>query len=255
MAVNVLNTLQHTGPAFVHAPTLATVRSWSSLRIILEEATEMDEICCQRVDPQDLANPLHMGNFSGTGEDASTAHGEDAEGRAAEEGEEESDHSPDDNQDETPDEHDPAGTSAAGATTTTAGMESDDIAAPTTALDEPAPGDPLHVVHSITDATAPRPPFQRGLAIGSTKLTMCPSIFLQLIVAWRQPGALLQPFAKATDTDVALAQKLLDPDRVSARPGRTLTQRTGGGKPNKSYLLSRLTYPISPPGSTPQVSS
>ena len=47
MAVNVLNTLQHTGPAFVHAPTLAMVRSWNSLRIILEEATEMDEVCCQ----------------------------------------------------------------------------------------------------------------------------------------------------------------------------------------------------------------
>ena len=38
-------------------------------------------------------------------------------------------------------------------------MESDDIAAPTTALDEPAPGDPLHVVHSITDATASETPF------------------------------------------------------------------------------------------------
>ena len=67
LAVNVLNTLQHTGPAFVHAPTLATVKSWSSLRIILEEATEMDEICCQRVDPQDLNNPLHMGGHSGDG--------------------------------------------------------------------------------------------------------------------------------------------------------------------------------------------
>ena len=45
MAVNVLNTLQLTGPAFVHAPTLATVHSWAALRIVLEEATEMDEVC------------------------------------------------------------------------------------------------------------------------------------------------------------------------------------------------------------------
>ena len=123
----------------------------------------MDEVCCQRVDPQDLTNPLHMGDFPGTGEDAGTENGEDEDGPAAEEGEEESDHSPDDDQDEAPDEHGPARTSAAGATTTPEGMASDGIAAPTDALVGPAPGDPLHMIHSITDATASENPLRLGL--------------------------------------------------------------------------------------------
>ena len=88
MAVNVLNTLQHTGPAFVHAPTLATVKSWSSLRIILEEATDMDEVCCQRVDPQDLNSALHMAGPTEAGADADGGQ-EDPEEETPEEGEEE----------------------------------------------------------------------------------------------------------------------------------------------------------------------
>ncbi|OLQ03274.1 hypothetical protein AK812_SmicGene13769 [Symbiodinium microadriaticum] len=159
MAVNVLNTLQHTGPAFVHAPTLATVRSWSSLRIILEEATEMDEVCCQRVDPQDLNNPLHMEDLPGTGEDADTENGEEEDGPAAEEGEEESNHSPDDDHDEAPDGHGPAGTPTTGAATTPGGTAPDGTAAPTDDSAGPAPGDPLHMIHSITDATASRHAF------------------------------------------------------------------------------------------------
>ncbi|CAE7839283.1 unnamed protein product, partial [Symbiodinium necroappetens] len=162
MAVNVLNTLQHTGPAFVHAPTLATVKSWSSLRIILEEATEMDEVCCQRVDPQDLNNPLHMGGLSGAGEDAGTGHDDDEDGPAAEEGEEESDHSPDDDQDEAPDEYGPAGptrASDAGTTATPGRAASDGLADPMDALMGPAPGDPLHMIHPVTDATASENPF------------------------------------------------------------------------------------------------
>ncbi|CAE7421762.1 SMC1, partial [Symbiodinium sp. KB8] len=159
MAVNVMNTLQHTGPAFVHAPTLATVRSWSSLRIILEEATEMDEVCCQRVDPQDLNNPLHMDDLPGTGEDADTENGEEEDGPAAEEGEEESNHSPDDDHDEEPDGHGPAGTPTTGAATTPGGTAPNGTAAPTDDSAGPAPGDPLHMIHSITDATASRHAF------------------------------------------------------------------------------------------------
>ncbi|CAE7206409.1 unnamed protein product [Symbiodinium microadriaticum] len=108
MAVNVLNTLQHTGPAFVHAPALATVKSWNSLRIILEEATEMDEVCCQRVDPQDLSSALHVAGPTEAGADADGNH-EDAEAEPYDEGEEEEDNSPDEDPSSDPDEPGPDG--------------------------------------------------------------------------------------------------------------------------------------------------
>ena len=154
LAVNVLNTLQHTGPAFVHAPTLATVKSWSSLRIILEEATEMDEICCQRVDPQDLNNPLHMGDHSGDGMagDDGQEEAEEEPLDAAEDGEEEEEAS---SQDEDP-SNDPDGPDHDGSTgpaATSTGLE-----APGLALMGPDSEDPLHMIHSITTATASENP-------------------------------------------------------------------------------------------------
>ena len=105
VGVNVLNTLQHTGPAFVHAPTLAAVRSWGALRIILEEATEMDEICCQRIDPQDLNSSLHLPGPHGTGTDLDheqeEAEEEQPEGEEEEAADNES--SPDDHDSDAPD--------------------------------------------------------------------------------------------------------------------------------------------------------
>ena len=102
MAVNVLNTLQHTGPAFVHAPTLATVKSWSALRIVLEEATDMDDICCQRVDPQDLNNPLHLTGPLGAGTVTDNEQEDNEEEQPdGEEGEEEEACSPDDDNNDT----------------------------------------------------------------------------------------------------------------------------------------------------------
>ncbi|CAE7191108.1 unnamed protein product [Symbiodinium necroappetens] len=158
MAVNVLNTLQHTGPAFVHAPTLATVRSWSSLRIILEEATEMDEVCCQRVDPQDLGNPLHMGGHPGAGADADAGQEDDEEELpdADEEGEEEEDRSPDEDQDNAPDEHGPDGPDGP-ARPSTEGTTATPGSAASGSLEDS--GDPLHRIHSVTATTAAENPF------------------------------------------------------------------------------------------------
>ena len=124
MGVDVLNTLQHTGPAFVHAPTLATVKSWNALRIVLEEATEMDDICCQRIDPQDLNNPLHLpGAGADTDNEQEDAEEEQPEGEEEEAADDEN--SPDDHHDNddpgAPD--DPGGSTGPSATelTTTLG--------------------------------------------------------------------------------------------------------------------------------------
>ena len=86
--------------------------------------------------------------------DADTENGEEEDGPAAEEGEEESNHPPDDDHDEEPDGHGPAGTPTTGAATTPGGTAPNGTAAPTDDSAGPAPGDPLHMIHSITDATA-----------------------------------------------------------------------------------------------------
>ena len=148
MAVNVLNTLQHTGPAFVHAPALATVKSWNSLRIILEEATEMDEVCCQRVDPQDLSSALHVAGPTEAGADADGNH-EDAEAEPYDEGEEEEDNSPDEDPSSDPDEPGPDG--ADGPAPPLTGTEASD-------LTRPSSGDPLHSIHPITATAASEHP-------------------------------------------------------------------------------------------------
>ena len=100
-----------------------------------------------------------MGDFPTTGGEAGTDDGGDEDGPAAEEGEEESDHSPDDDQDGDPDEPGLVAASADEATTTPGGMASEDITAPSDDLVGPAPGDPLHMIHSIPAATASENPF------------------------------------------------------------------------------------------------
>ena len=163
MGVNVLNTLQHTGPAFVHAPTLATVKSWSALRIILEEATEMDDICCQRIDPQDLNTPLHLPGPHGTGTGADNEHEEaeeeQPEGEEEEAAEDES--SPDGHHDDdapgAPDDPDDStGPSATGLTTTLVDSGSGDSGG-ATGLDILDPTDPLNHAGSGTTMTAALP--------------------------------------------------------------------------------------------------
>ncbi|CAE7306460.1 hypothetical protein AK812_SmicGene42218 [Symbiodinium microadriaticum] len=150
-------------PAFVHAPTLATVKSWSALRIILEEATEMDDICCQRIDPQDLNTPLHLPGPHGTGTGADNEHEEaeeeQPEGEEEEAAEDES--SPDGHHDDdapgAPDDPDDStGPSATGLTTTLVDSGSGDSGG-ATGLDILDPTDPLNHAGSGTTMTAALP--------------------------------------------------------------------------------------------------
>ncbi|OLP76796.1 hypothetical protein AK812_SmicGene43221 [Symbiodinium microadriaticum] len=162
MGVNVLNTLQHTGPAFVHAPTLATVKSWSALRIILEEATEMDDICCQRIDPQDLNNPLHLpgphGTGTGTDNEQEDAEEEQPEGEEEEAAEDESsldDHHGNDAPDAPDDPAGSTGPSTTGLLTSLADSGSGNSG--TAGLDTLDPTDPLNHAGSGTTMAASLP--------------------------------------------------------------------------------------------------
>ena len=49
--------------AYVSAPALHTIRTWSGIRITLAPATPYDTLRLHRIDPQDLDNPLHTGDL------------------------------------------------------------------------------------------------------------------------------------------------------------------------------------------------
>ena len=121
----------------------------------------MDEVCCQRVDPQDLNNPLHMDGHPGAG--AGTGHDDDEDNHhEAEQGVEEEDHSPDDDQDDATDGHGPDGParpSAEGTTLAPGSAASGSLADPMDALMGPSSGDPLHMIRPVTATTAAENPF------------------------------------------------------------------------------------------------
>ena len=59
----VLHHLSLAASAYVSAPALDTIRTWSGIRITLAPATPYDTLRLHRIDPQDLDNALHTGDL------------------------------------------------------------------------------------------------------------------------------------------------------------------------------------------------